>query len=167
MRIVRIVPVGLTLLALGACGGGAAPKPYENPAWGFGVTFHGDPKVTEAPASAGNPKSFSAEAKAGGRDYVVSVTDATVSGKTPEQLLDAAPQATADGEGGTLKTPTYVATGKIMGREFVVTRPNLPLERDRIFVANGRFYQLVTQSPYGAKDTETQKFFDSFHIAGQ
>jgi hypothetical protein len=165
MRVVRFVPVGLTLLALAACNGGPAPKPYENAAWGFGVTFHGDPKVTETPATPGSPKSFSAEAKAGGRDYVVSVTDATMSGKTPDELLAAAPKATADGEGGTLKPPVVVKTGAVVGREFVITRPNLPVERDRIFVANGRFYQLVTQSPFGEKDSETQKFFDSFHIS--
>jgi len=164
MRIVRIVPAGLALLALAACNSAPAPKPYENAAWGFGVTFHGDPKVTETAATPGSPKSFSAEVKAGGRDYVVSVTDATVSGKSPAELLAAAPQATADGEGGTLKPPVVVTSGSVSGREFVITRPNLPVERDRIFVANGRFYQLITQSPYGEKDSETQKFFDSFHI---
>jgi hypothetical protein len=164
MRIARIAPIGLLSLALAACGG-PGPKPYTNAAWGFGVTFQGDPKVTETAATPGNPKSFSAEAKAGGRDYVVSVTDATVSGKTPDQLLAQAPQATADGEGGTLLPPTAVSVGGVSGREFVINRPNLPVERDRIFVSNGRFYQLVTQSPYGPKDSETTKFFDSFHFA--
>jgi hypothetical protein len=165
MRTVRIAALVSALSALAACSQ-PAWKPYQNAAWGFGVSFRGDPKVTETPASPGSLKSLQAEAKSGGRDYVISVTDATASGKTPDQLLAQAPQATADGEGGTLTSTANVQSGGLAGREFVVTRQGQPLERDRIFVSGGRFYQLVTQSPYGAKDKETQTFLESFHLGG-
>lgn len=165
MRTALIAACGLALLALTACS--PAPKPYENAAWGFGASFRGPVKATDTPAANGNPASFQAESTAGGRQYVIAVTDTSLAGKTADQILAEAPQATADASGGALQPPTNVMAGKVAGREFVIKHKDAPTERDRVFVSNGRLYQLTTQSPHGEADSETTEFLTSFHLTGQ
>jgi hypothetical protein len=165
MRTVSILTCGFALVALAACS--PAPKPYTNAAWGFGASFRGPVKVTDTPAANGNPASFQAESTAGGRQYVIAVTDTSLAGKTPDQILAEAPQATADASGGTLQPATNVTAGKVAGREFVIKHKDAPTERDRVFVSNGKLYQLTTQSPHGEADSETTQFLTSFHLDGQ
>lgn len=164
MRTLSIAACGLTLLALVACS--PAPKPYQNATWGFSAAFRGPVKTSDTPAAGGAPASFQAQSVAGGRQYVIAVTDTALSGKTPAQILSEAPQATAQASGGTLSAPTDVSSGGVAGREFVIKHPGAPVERDRVFVSNGKLYQLTTQSPHGEKDSEATQFLDSFHLTG-
>jgi hypothetical protein len=162
MRIITAAAFVLALLALTACS--QPPKEYDYPAWGFGVTFPAPPTVTETAASATSPHSFQAEAQQEGVDLVVIAMDSQALGKSDQDLLAAVPDEMVRGSGGTVKSQVDATAGKLAGREITIDHGANPTERARVFVLNGRVYQVITQTPADADAAAATKFLDSFHL---
>lgn len=140
-------------------------KEYSYPAWGFAASFRVPPKATEAAATPAVPHNIIVEANQAGRDFVVAATDASGSGKSDDEILAQVPQAMA--QGGTLRTPTYAAIGKVVGREALIDKPGQPTERVRVFVANHVLYQIAATSPLGPDDPEVADFLGRVRLLGQ
>jgi hypothetical protein len=160
--------LALALTTLIAC----KPPPwkvYGYPAWGFAAAFRTPPRLTETQASPkdNQPHAFQAEGSAGARDLVVAVTDASGTTKTADQVLSEVPVAMAQAAGGTVRNVTYAATGKVVGREFLIDKAGQPSQRVRIYFANGKLYQIVAASPLGVDDPEVTGFLGSFRLLDQ
>jgi hypothetical protein len=162
MRIITAGVLGLSLLALTAC---SKPqwKEYDYPAWGFGISFQAQPAVTDTPATADSPHSFQAEATQDGVDLVVIAMDSQAAGKSDKDLLADIPDEMVRGSGGTVKSLVNATAGTLAGREITIDHGSDPLERARVFVLNGRVYQVITQTPSDADAATATKFLDSFH----
>ncbi|MDR3511684.1 MAG: hypothetical protein P4L73_08625 [Caulobacteraceae bacterium] len=167
MRVILSASALIAVLAVSAC---SLPpwKEYPYPAWGFAASFRVPPKVTETPASAdgATPHNIVVEAVQGGRRLVVAATDASTSTKSDDQLLSQVPQAMAESQGGKVGTVTYVAIGKVVGREAMIELPDKTTQRVRVFVAGKKLYQLAAQSPLGPQDSEVVQFLDSVRLTG-
>jgi hypothetical protein len=166
MRGLHILGCLAALIALASCG---APPPfvdYSYPAWGFAVSFRGRPNVTEYPASADGKSRHAllVESVLAGRDDLVSVVDGTGSPKSDDEVLASAPSALAAYVGGTAGPIAYAASGNVIGREFLLSRPGKPTSRVRIFVANQHLYQLISQSALGPDDPEVASFLAGFRL---
>jgi hypothetical protein len=163
MRIITATALGLALFALTAC----SPPPwkeYDYPAWGFGVSFQAQPAVTDTPATANSPHSFQAEATQDGVDLVVIAIDSQAAGKSDQDLLADIPDEMVRSSGGTVKSLVNTTAGKLAGREITIDHGSDPLERARVFVLNGRVYQVITQTPTDTDAATATKFLDSFHL---
>ncbi|HEX4197522.1 MAG TPA: hypothetical protein VHZ26_08770 [Caulobacteraceae bacterium] len=163
--VARLLFAG-ALVALSACTPPPALKEYAYPAWGFAVSFRAPPQATDYPGSADGAKAhtFLVESVLAGRDNLVNVIDGSGSSKSEDQALSDAPGALASDVGGTLGPITYAATGAVTGREFLLSRPNKPTARVRVFVSNKHLYELISQSSLGPDDPETTSFLDSFRL---
>ncbi len=164
MRIITAATLAVSLLGLTACA-----KPWKEstyPTWGFAASFRVPPTVKDTPPSAkeGTPHMFQVEAVQDGRDLVVAVSDTTNTDKTDQQILTDIPQAMVQSADGTVKAHSNVTLGKVVGRELTIDRGNNPTERARVFVANKKVYQVITQSPQGSDDPEALKFLNSFRL---
>jgi hypothetical protein len=157
-----LVLCGLSLL--GACSGPPPLKEYAYPAWGFAVSFRGQPMETDYPASAGGAHTFLVESALAGRDDLVDVIDGSASTKSDDEALSEAPAALAKYVGGTLGPMTYAASGSAMGRAFVLSRPGRPQSRVRVFVWHKHLYELIAQSSLGPDDPENEAFLTSFRL---
>ncbi|HEY3814674.1 MAG TPA: hypothetical protein VGL66_15750 [Caulobacteraceae bacterium] len=167
MRTGMILVLAAGLSALGACK--APPPPLKDvsyPAWGFAVSFHGTPKATDSPAAAdgSTAHTFVVESAVEGRDELVNVIDGSASTKSEDQALSDAPAVLAKAVGATLGPITYAASGKVMGREFLLTRPGHPAGRARVFVVNKHLYEIVGESAQGPDDPAVAAFLDSFRL---
>ena len=166
MGVVRISVLALAVLA--ACSSPPPLKEYAYPGWGYAASFRATPKETDYPASPDGAKrhTFLVESSLAGRDDLVNVVDGSGSTKSEDQALSDAPAALASYVGGTLGPITYVATGKVVGREFLLNRPGRPAARVRVFVANQHLYEIIAQSALGPDDPETSSFLGSFRLLG-
>jgi hypothetical protein len=166
MRAAGIFGVAVGVAALGACQAPPEPKEYAYQGWGFAVSFRAPPRETDYPASADGAKShtFLVESADAGRDELVNVIDGSSSTKSEDQALSDAPATLAKYVGGTLGPLTYAATGKVIGREFLLNRPGQQAARVRVFVSNRKLYELIAQSPLGPDDSEAKAFLDSFRL---
>ena len=168
MRIVRTVVLTLAMSAVWACRPVPPLKEYAYPSWGFAVSFRGAPKETDYPASSDGTKAhtFLVESSLAGRDELVNVIDGSGSSKSEDQALSDAPATLASDVGGTLGPITYAATGKVIGREFLLNRQGRPPAHVRVFVANKHLYELIAQSPLGPDDPEITDFLALFRLTG-
>jgi hypothetical protein len=166
MRALRIIGLAASVAALCGCQAPPAFKEYPYRAWGFAVSFRAPPKETDIPASADGTKAhtFLVESGTAGRDELVDVIDGSRSTKSEAQALSDAPATLAQAVGGTLGPITYAASGKAIGREFLLNRLGQPASRVRVFVANRKLYEVIVQSPLGPDDSETTAFLDSFRL---
>ena len=165
MRAVVAAGLAVSLLALAGCSSKPAQwKVYDYPAWGFGVSFKTPPTVTETPASAQSTHSFQAEAQQGEIDLVVIAEDSQAAGKTDAQILADIPDEMVSAAQGTYKSSGNVTVGKAAGRDLVIDRGANPTEHARVFVVNGRVYQVITQTPPGDDPADANKFLESFHF---
>jgi len=166
MRIITPAVLALSLLALAAC---SKPqwKEYDNPAWGFGVSFQGQPTITETPASATVPHSVQAELSQDGIDLVVIAIDSQAAGKSDQDLLADIPDEMVRGSGGTVKALVNTNLGTLVGRDITIDHGSDPTERARVFVLHGRVYQVITQTPQDGDATVAPKFLDSFHLLSE
>ena len=164
MRIITAAALAFLLLGLTAC---TKPlKEYSYPAWGFAVSFREPPMVTDTPAAAdGTAHTFQVRTVSNDRVLVVTVTDATGSDKTDDQLLSEVPQAAIVSSGGTVAGHAAVKAGNVAGREVTIDRGAQPTERLRVFVANKKVYQVIARS--SPDDKEVTAFMDSFRLLGQ
>jgi hypothetical protein len=163
--MILVLAVGLS--ALCACKAAAPPlKEVSYPAWGFAVSFHGTPKATDSPAAADGSTvhTLLVESAVDGRDELVNVIDGSGSTKSEDQALSDAPATLAKAMGGTLGPITYTASGKVVGREFLLTRPGRPAGRVRVFVVNKHLYEIVGASAQGPDDPAVAAFLDSFRF---
>jgi hypothetical protein len=163
MRIVTAAGLAALLVAVSAC---SKPwKEYSYPAWGFAASFREMPKVTDTPSGKdGAPASYSVETVQGDRHLVVSVIDTSNSGKTDEQVLRDIPDDIVRSTGGTVTGHAEVTSAGVAGRELTIDRGNDPTERVRVFAANHRVYQVITETSQGADDPEATKFLTSFRL---
>ena len=168
MRVVRSLVLTLAVLAACACTSPPPLKEYAYPGWGFAVSFRGPPKESDYPVSSDGAKAhtFLVESSLAARDQLVNVIDGSGSTKSEDQALSDAPAALAGSVGGALGSITYAATGKVVGREFLLNRPGRPAARVRVFVANQHLYEIIAQSPLGPDDPETTSFLASFRLLG-
>ncbi len=161
--VIALAP--LLALALGAC---RAPPPteYTYPAWGFAVSFWSPPKVTEAAVTADQLHHALVESDTAGRTFAVYAAD----GLRPGTTIDgpgpaAAAHAMAAAMGGDVGVMTYAATAAgVDGREFAITKNGKPYATVRIFIVNGRFYEVGGQSLLGPDDPTVKTFLGSFRI---
>ena len=168
MRIFRTVVLTVAMSAAWACTPVPPLKEYAYPSWGFAVSFRGDPKVTDSPAAPDGTTvhTLLVESSLAGRDDLVNVIDGSGSTKSEDQALADAPATLASATGGAIGPITYAATGKTIGREFLLSRQGGPPARVRIFVANKHLYELIAQSSLGPDDPETTSFMASFRLLG-
>jgi hypothetical protein len=161
MRIVTSAAIAAALLILAAC----SPPPFKEyayPAWGFAASFRAAPTETPTAAQSGAPAGFKAALVNAGREYAVEVADGSASAKSDDQVLSEFPNVLA--QGGTLKGLTYVASGKVMGREMLIDKPGQATRRVRIFVSHRRLYAISAASPLGPTDREVEQFMTSFRL---
>jgi hypothetical protein len=164
MRRFAIVVLGLALAAAAACSQPPKPTAYANPQWGFGATFPGPPKVTETAASATQAHSVLVEANVDGRDFAVNVLDATGAEGAPSEILDRAQQVLAQSQELDVGSNTPVTLGDITGREVRFDKDGNPVMLARLFMINGRLYEVNANSAKGTTDPAVKAFLDSFHL---
>jgi hypothetical protein len=172
MRRLAILMFAAGLAALCACSPppqpapASQPKEYVYPDWGFAVRFSEAPAVTDFPASANGDRKhiLLVESLADNHDDLVNVVDGSDSTRSDEQVLEDAPANLAAAAHGTPGPITYAAAGKVIGREFLLTRPRRPVSRVRIFVHNKHLYEIIAQSPKGPDDPDSKAFLDSFRL---
>jgi hypothetical protein len=165
------VPAALAAALLAILAACAPPhtQTYDNAAWGFRADFEEPPVVREAPATPDgtHPRNFLAESTANGRDLAVSVTDASLTKKDIDELSTEAEPMIAKSMGGDPGPKAYVATAEgTLGREFAIMKNGSPMMMVRVFLANGRYYQIGAKSVLGVDDPAAKAFLDSFHITG-
>jgi hypothetical protein len=165
MRPTTLAMVALAGLALAACSK-PKPKEYDYPAWNFGASFEGAPKVTDTPASKDgtSPHNLLVESNVGGHDFSVNVTDASSASTTPDEMLNATPDALAKGMGIDVGATTYAATGTVMGREVRFDKEGKPVMLMRVFVAGNYLYEISANSTKGVTDPASKAFLTSFHL---
>jgi hypothetical protein len=154
------------LVALSDCTPPPALKEYAYPAWAFAASFRAPPTQTDTPAAADGTTAhtFLIESVLAGRDNLVNVIDGSNSTKSDDQALSDAPGVLATAVSGTLGPISYVATGAVVGREFLINRQGKPASRVRVFVSNKHLYEVISQSSLGPDDPETTAFLDSFRL---
>ena len=151
-------------LALAGCN--APPmKEYPYPKWGFAASFWSPPKVTDFPASGSEPHYLLVDSEQAGRKFAVYAGE----GLHPDATIDVvgpdAAQRFAKAMGGDVGPMTYASTAAgVLGREFEVDRNGKAYAAVRVFIANGRFYEVGAQSVLGPDDPAAKDFLDSFRI---
>lgn len=161
-------PIGLAAmlaLALAACNVPPSTE-YTYPAWAFAVSFSAPPKVAEALATADQLHHVVVESNDAGRDFAVYAGDGLQQGTTIDGPGPAAAaHAMATAMGGDVGAMTYASTAAgVLGREFAITKNGKPFATVRIYIANGRFYEVGGQSVLGPDDPAVKAFLDSFRI---
>jgi hypothetical protein len=166
---------GTTLAAAFALAACQPPVPplveHDYPNWGFKVSFPSQPtEVTQAgllDGSQGPSLAADAASPTDGptRDFSVWAADVSQAKRTFDQLASNASQHVAKGLGDDVGAQTYVATSEgVQGREFALTKNGKWTGVLRVFLAGGKFYEVLAQSVYGADDPPVQAFLGSFHI---
>ena len=167
MRLFRLAGVILTAFALAACKPAPLPvKEYVYPSWGFKASFQTPPAIKDEPASAdgSTPRTFLAEAHTHDYDFVVTAFDIAQAHPDLDALSDDLGSRLAKALGAQVDGKTYVATFEnLMGREIQFSKGGLPFATMRVFVAGGRFYQVVALSNFGPSDPAVSDFLYSFH----
>jgi hypothetical protein len=159
---------GLMALGLASC----APAPmrdYAYPVWGFSASYPAPPKLTDTPAAAdgSSARTFVAETVSGGRDFGVSVNDATGSTKDIDALTDALIPMMTKGFDAVAGAKAYAATAEgALGREVLFSKNGRPYMDVRMFLANDRFYVVTASSNFGMDDPALKAFMASFRITG-
>jgi hypothetical protein len=161
MRITLAAAFAL-ILSLGACSPPATV--YSYPAWGFAASFPDVPKVTDTPAPADGSQghTFLVESSVSGRDFAVTVADASQSPNPPDKILDDARDLVGTAMGADAKTQAYVAMGQVTGREIRYSKGGKPLLVMREFVTNQKLYEVGGASILGLDDPSLKSFLDSF-----
>jgi len=152
-------------LALAGCKPAAPPtKEYAYPAWGFRVSLPATPVETKQP---GPTSSDRVESTAGGRHFVVWAADVSTTGMSLSELAKAGSEYIAKQMKATASIPTYAATAEgVEGREYQLTSAGKWRATLRVFLAGGRFYEVIGDSTAGQDDPALSDFLASFHTTG-
>jgi hypothetical protein len=159
----------LAALALAACKFAPPTKPYAYPAWGFDVSFPAAPVETKLPGApnGATPSADRVEASADGRHFAVWAADVSRTGMALDDLAKAASGFIAKQMKATAGAPAYVATSDgVLGREYQLTSGGKWRATLRVFLAGGRFYEVIGSSPLGQDDPAVKDFLISFHTLG-
>ena len=141
-----------------------AAKDYAYPAWGYKISLPGTPVETKQP---GPPKAERVEASTDGRHFAVWAADVSNTGMSLDDLAKAASGFIAKQMGATAGVPAYAATGDgVMGREYQLTASGKWRATLRVFLAGGRFYEVIGSSASGEDDPVLKDFLSSFHTTG-
>jgi hypothetical protein len=166
MRVRSGLVAGFTALGLASCT--ATPlKDYGYPIWGFRASYPAPPKITDTPAAAdgSSAHTFVAEAVTGGRDFGVSVNDASGSTKDVDALSDVLIPMMTKGFDAVAGTKSYVATADgVLGREVLFRKNGRPYIDVRMFLANDKLYVVTASSDFGMDDPALKAFLISFRI---
>ena len=159
----------LAVLALAACGPPPSPRLVERdyPAQGFKAAFPDAPKETAAAGSPDGsaPPSFMVESSGPKRDFGVWSADVSRSGETLDDLASNGSEHVAKGLGGQLGVRAYAATAEgVDGYEYPLMKAGKWYGVMRVFLANGRFYEVIAESAYGEDDPAVTDFLGSFHV---
>ncbi|MFI4936052.1 MAG: hypothetical protein ACHP7N_15670 [Caulobacterales bacterium] len=158
MSLIRWTAPVLALAALAACAPKGHWQEYAYPAQGFAVSFSVAPKTSTTSGV------FVTEATNGVDDYLVAAVCAKDPTKNDDELLSEAEDTWR--HQGTVKSETYVATGKIIGRELIVEKTGQPTGKVRLFIAKQCAYQVIAASHHGPDDPVVAHFLDSFRLLG-
>jgi hypothetical protein len=167
LRTILTAAALLATLALAACK--PPMKPYDYPQFGFRASFPSPPKITDRPGWPDGSEVHAdiVESSGGGRDFAVWVGDVSRANLSIDELTDGAAKHVADGLGGEPGVRTYVATSEgVMGREVPIKKQGAIFVNMRVFLAGGRFYEVVGNSSMGPDDPAVRAFLDSFHVTG-
>ena len=162
----RLAPFAIVLVAFGVAACDAPPmKEYAYPAWGFAASFWSPPKVTDVPASASEPHYLLVDREQAGRQFAVYAGEGLHADATIDAVGPDAAQRFAKAMGGEVGPMTYASTAAgVLGREFEIDRNGKAYADVRVFIANGRFYEVGAQSVLGPDDPAAKDFLDSFRI---
>jgi hypothetical protein len=169
MRVRPGLVAGFMALSLASCTQ-APMKDYAYPAWGFRASYPAPPKITDTPAAAdgSSARTFVAATVTGGRDFGVSVNDASGSTTDIDALTDVLIPMMSKGFDAVAGTRAYVATADgVLGREVVFSKNGRPYIDVRMFLANDKFYAVTASSDLGLDDPALKDFIISFHITGK
>ena len=169
MRATRFVPIALAVLALAACKGAPPTKEYAYPAWGFKASFPAAPVETKQPGApnGSTPNADRVDSSADGRHFAVWAADVSKTGMSLDDLAKAASGFIAKQMGATAGVPTYTATSDgTLGREYQLMTGGKWRATLRVFLAGGRFYEVIGSSPLGQDDPAVKDFLFSFHTIG-
>jgi hypothetical protein len=155
----------LAALAVAGCKPAAPPtKEYAYPAWGFKVSLPATPVETKQPGATSADR---VEASAGGRHFAVWAADVSTTGMSLSELAKAGSGYIAKQMTATASIPTYAATAEgVQGREYQLTSAGKWRATLRVFLAGGRFYEVIGDSTAGQDDPALTDFLASFHITG-
>jgi hypothetical protein len=160
----------LAALAFTGCKPAAPPtKAYAYPAWGFKVSFPAAPVELKQPGSPNGsaPNADRVESIAGGHHFAVWAADVSRTGMSLDDLAKAASGYIAKQMKATASVPTYAATGDgVMGRQYQLTSDGKWRATLRVFLAGGRFYEVIGSSTAGQDDPALTDFLASFHTIG-
>jgi hypothetical protein len=160
----------LTALVLAGCKPAAPPtKEYAYPVWGFKISLPGAPAETKQPGApnASTPSADRVEASADGRHFAVWAADVSKTGMSLDDLAKAASGFIAKQMGATASVPAYAATSDgVMGREYQLMSGGKWRATLRVFLAGGRFYEVIGSSTSGQDDPALKDFLSSFHTTG-
>jgi hypothetical protein len=169
--IPKVAVPTLVVLVLAACGPPPSPRLAERayPAWGYKASFPDTPQETaKAGAPDGSePASLMVETSGPKRDFGVWAGDVSRLGQTLDELASNGSQHVAQGMHGTLGVRAYAATAEAVdGYEYPLMKEGKWYGVMRVFLVNGRFYEVIAESAYGEDDPAVKDFLGSFHIIG-
>ena len=161
----RLLPA-LALL-LSSCGPNFTE--YTSAAGRFKVLVPGTPRVSKEEKPAGQTFLYTVEQPSG--RYVVAYLDLKTepgegADKARERLEKARDGAVGSVGGKVLADKPITLAGKYPGRDVTIELPGKEdLVRDRMYLVNGRFYQVTaTGRKWWVESADTQKFLGSFRL---
>lgn len=157
-------------IAAGSAGFGAM---YRSPSGGFQIRFPEGkaPEVEEKTIAAGSSAVRLFKVQFGTSGYLVVYDDyAKGSARAPQQILDGAREGVLETTAGTLDSEGPLTLDGHPGLDLAVTATTSGItmrQRVRVFLVDGRLYQLIVVAPsWSGATVVEQQFFDSFNLLG-
>jgi hypothetical protein len=157
----------------GGAGNADAGALYRTPSGGFQVRFPEGkaPEVEEKTITGGGAAVHLFKVQYGTSGYIVTYDDfAKGSGRAPQLILDGAREGVVETTGGTVDSERPVTLDGHPGLDLAVTATTSGItmrQRVRVFLVDGRLYQLIVVAPsWSGATVVEQEFFDSFKLFG-
>ncbi len=157
----------------GGAGNADAGSLYRTPSGGFHVRFPEGkaPEVEEKTITGGGAAVHLFKVQYGTSGYIVTYDDfAKGSGRAPQLILDGAREGVVETTGGTIDSERPVTLDGHPGLDLAVTATTSGItmrQRVRVFLVDGRLYQLIVVAPsWSGATVVEQDFFDSFKLLG-
>lgn len=158
-------------LGNGDAGNTDAGSFYRTPSGGFQVRFPEGkaPEVEEKTITGGGAVVHLFKVQYGTSGYIVTYDDfAKGSARTPQLILDGAREGVVETTGGTIDSERPVTLDGHPGLDLAVTATTSGItmrQRVRVFLVDGRLYQLIVVAPsWSGATVVEQDFFDSFKL---
>jgi hypothetical protein len=157
----------------GGSGNADAGALYRTPSGGFQVRFPEGkaPEVEEKTITGGSAAVHLFKVQYGTSGYIVTYDDfAKGSARAPQLILDGAREGVVETTGGTIDSEPPVTLDGHPGLDLAVTATTSGItmrQRVRVFLVDGRLYQLIVVAPsWSGATVVEQEFFDSFRLLG-